>query len=289
MLDATGHEVHRRVRGLKHSVAFAGDFRGDGQEEIGFFVDGEWFIDLNGNGRLDAADLWAKLGTRDDQPVVGDWNGDGKDDIGIFGPAWPRDPQAIRADRGLPDPLNKMVVNGHRKKNVPPTQDDAPLQRRRMQVSDHGAVREDLIDHVFHYGTPAERAVVGDWTGSGLRRIGVFRNGTWYLNIDGDGRTGVDDLQCNFGQAGDIPVVGDWTGDGIEKIGVYRNGTWYLDTNNNHQLDASDMVIHLGQSGDQPVVGKSSGGKAELGVYRAAPAPVSTAATPASADAPIVK
>ena len=74
--------------------------------------------------------MWAKLGTRDDQPVVGDWNGDGKDDIGIFGPAWPRDPQAIRADRGLPDPLNKMVVNGHRKKNVPPTQDDAPLQRR---------------------------------------------------------------------------------------------------------------------------------------------------------------
>ena len=131
--------------------------------------------------------------------------------------------------------------------------------------------REDLIDHVFHYGTPADRAVVGDWTGSGLRRIGVFRNGTWYLNIDGDGRPAPDDLQCNFGQAGDIPVVGDWTGDGIEKIGVYRDGTWYLDTNNNHQLDASDMVIHLGQSGDQPVVGKSSGGKAELGVYRAAP------------------
>src|SRR4029079_11451216 len=100
------------------------------------------------------------------------------------------------------------------------------------------------------------------------------------VKIDVHGRTGADDVQCSFGQAGDIPVVGDWTGDGIEKIGVFRAGTWYLDTNNNHQLDASDMVVHLGQSGDQPVVGKMAGGRAEIGVYRAAPAPVSTASAP---------
>ena len=289
VIDASGHETHRRVRGFKHGIAVVGDFRGDGQEELGFYVDGQWFIDLNGNGRWDSADLWAKLGSRDDQPVVGDWNGDGKDDIGIFGPAWPRDPQAIQADRGLPDPMNKLVVKGHRKKNVPPTQEDAPLERRQMQLSDHAKVREDLIDHVFHYGTPAERAVVGDWTGSGLRRIGLFHNGTWYLDLDGDGRMGTADLECNFGQAGDIPVVGDWTGDGIEKIGVYRNGTWYLDTNNNHQLDADDMVVHLGQSGDQPIVGKGASGRAEIGVYRASPAPVSTAAAPAVMETPLVK
>ena len=141
-------------------------------------------------------------------------------------------------------------------------------------MSDHGAVREDLIDHVFHYGTPAERAVVGDWTGSGLRRHRCVPQRHVVLEYRRRRPHRHDDLQCNFGQTGDIPVVGDWTGDGIEKIGVYRDGTWYLDTNNNHQLDASDRVIHLGQSGDQPVVGKSSGGKAELGVYRAAPAPV---------------
>ena len=51
------------------------------------FLDGEWFIDINGNGRWDEEDIWLKLGTKGDQPVVGDWDGDGKDDIGIFGPS----------------------------------------------------------------------------------------------------------------------------------------------------------------------------------------------------------
>ncbi len=107
-IDANGHEVRRQVTGFKDAIPVVGDFRGDGASELGFYVDGQWFIDLNGNGRWDAGDLWARLGTRDDQPVVGDWNGDGKDDIGIYGAAWPRDPHAVMVDRGLPSPLNKL-------------------------------------------------------------------------------------------------------------------------------------------------------------------------------------
>ena len=41
-----------------------GDFNGDGVTDIGVFVDGQWFLDLNGNGKWDEGDLWAKLGTR---------------------------------------------------------------------------------------------------------------------------------------------------------------------------------------------------------------------------------
>ncbi len=266
-IDANGHEVHRKTIGIKNAIPVAGDFKGNGFWELGLYVDGQWFIDLDGNGQWDAGDLWAKLGTRDDQPVVGDWDGDGKADIGIFGPAWPRDPHAVQADPGLPDPMNK--ITGKRKKNIPPKEEDAAIGHRRMQLGPQGKMREELIDHVFHYGTAVERAVVGDWTGSGLRRIGVFRDGNWYLDMNGDGRWGTEDIDCHFGQAGDIPVVGDWTGDGIEKIGVYRNGTWYLDTNNNHQLDAGDRVVHLGQGGDLPVVGDFNGeGRASIGVYR---------------------
>ena len=54
-----------------------GDFNGDGIDEIAIFYKGEWYIDLNGNGIWDEEDLWAKLGTEADQPVVGDWNADG--------------------------------------------------------------------------------------------------------------------------------------------------------------------------------------------------------------------
>ena len=281
-IDANGHEVHRKTLGIKNAIPVAGDFKGNGVWELGLFIDGQWFVDLDGNGQWDSGDLWAKLGTRDDQPVVGDWDGDGKSDIGIYGPAWPRDPHAVQADPGLPDPMNK--ISGKRKKNIPPKEEDAAIGRRRMQLGPQGNMREELIDHVFHYGTAVERGMVGDWTGSGLRRIGTFRDGNWYLDMNGDGRIGPEDLDCHFGQAGDIPVVGDWTGDGIEKIGVYRNGTFYLDTNNNHKIDAGDKVVQLGQPCDLPVVGDFDGsGHATVGVYHAdasGSAPASVAELP---------
>jgi hypothetical protein len=77
--------------GLAGAIPVVGDFNGDGKDEIGIFYKGEWFLDLNGNGRWDAEDLWAKLGSDQDKPVTGDWDGDGKDDIGIYGPEWPGD------------------------------------------------------------------------------------------------------------------------------------------------------------------------------------------------------
>ena len=115
-----------------------------------------------------------------------------------------------------------------------------------MKKGNAGKMRSDLIDHVFQYGTKGDIAVVGDWNGDGIYTIGIFRNGVWFLDMDGDGRWSEGDVMVEFGQEGDIPVVGDWTGDGISKLGVYRNGTFYLDTNNNHQLDAADKVIAAG-------------------------------------------
>ena len=79
--------------GMAGGIPFAGDFNGDGLAEIGIFWQGQWFIDLNGNGLWDDEDLWAKLGNNADLPITGDWDGDGKDDIGIYGPIWPGDPR----------------------------------------------------------------------------------------------------------------------------------------------------------------------------------------------------
>ncbi len=94
------------VFGNENAIPVTGDFNGDGVTDIGVFIDGQWFLDLNGNGRWDEGDLWAKLGTQDDLPVTGDWDADGKTDIGIYGPAWPRDPWAISREPGLPDADN---------------------------------------------------------------------------------------------------------------------------------------------------------------------------------------
>jgi hypothetical protein len=152
-------------------------------------------------------------------------------------------------------------------------------------------MRSDVIDHVFQYGSKGDRAVAGDWNGDGIRTVGIFRNGAWFLDMDGDGRWSDGDISVEFGQEGDLPVVGDWTGDGISKLGVYRNGTFYLDTNNNRRLDATDKVFQLGHSGDQPVAGDWTGnGVDKVGVYEQnAPTKPQTASSSNAGAAAAVK
>jgi serine-aspartate repeat-containing protein C/D/E len=244
-------------------------------------------LDLNGNGIWDENDLWVKLGQNGDQPVAGDWDGDGKTDIGIFGPTWIGDTRAIAAEPGLPDAMNPPK---NRYKNIPPEPEDATIGWRSMKRTSAGKLRSDLIDHVFKYGTEGDKAVVGDWNGDGIYSIGIFRNGTWFLDMDGDGRWSSADMLVEFGQEGDIPVVGDWNGDGISKLGVYRNGTFYLDTNNNHMMDASDKVFALGNPGDKPFAGDFTGsGVDTVGVYEdggTAVTPSEAASTSMPATAP---
>jgi hypothetical protein len=241
--------------GTSNSVPVTGDFNGDGITDIAVYIDGQWFIDLNGDGKWDAGDMWAQLGTENDLPVTGDWDADGKTDIGIYGPAWSRDPWAIKREPGLPDADNFPTRPDHMMKNMPPTPEDATSGARVLRRTAKGPKRSDLIDHVFHYGETSDTPITGDWNGDGVRQIGVFHDGRWILDTNGDGRFDEHDEQFTFGQAGDIPVVGDWTGDGVTKVGVYRAGKWILDTNNNHHIDAQDRVFELGGAGDKPVVG----------------------------------
>ncbi len=154
---------------------FAGDFNGDGFDELAFYKDGEWFVDLNGNGMWDDGDIWLKMGDKGDQPVAGDWDGDGKDDVGIFGRKWAGDDRALAAEPGLPDPENRRRV---KPKNVPPKVEEAPDEPRLMkQGKARGQGRSDLIDHVFRFGSDKDIAVTGDFNGDGISSIGVFREG----------------------------------------------------------------------------------------------------------------
>ena len=246
------------------------------------FIDGEWFIDINGNGVWDEGDMWAKLGNKGDLPVVGDWDGDGKDDIGIFGRAWAGDPRAIQRDPGLPHVFNKTRLA---EKNLPPKEEDTVRTKRTMKVTMDGALRADLIDHVFHYGVSGDRPVAGDWTGNGVDCIGVFKDGDWHLDSDGDGRFTSRDERFQFGMVGDLPAVGDWDNDGIDNIGVYRNGKWILDSNGNRQIDDADQVVELGAAKDMPIVGDWRGdGRDRIGLYHEG-----TIERAASTDTPIIQ
>jgi len=274
--NADGVPIRKIIFGMPGAIPVTGDFNGDGKTEVAVYIDGQWYIDLNGDGVWDEGDLWARLGTAEDRPVAGDWDGDGKADIGIFGPQWSGDRRALAAEPGLPDAHN---MRSGRPKNVPPDASDATNGHRALQRTAAGTLRTDLIDHVFEFGRGGAIAVAGDWTGDGVTKIGVFRDGTWHLDMDGDGRWSPGDVMIEFGQPGDIPVVGDWTGDGIAKIGVYRKGKWYLDINNNRVLDAHDKVFELGGASDKPVVGDWTGdGIDKPGVYQDNAPPAESAA-----------
>lgn len=262
------HELAEMFRlGFEDAIPVTGDFNGDGKTEVGIFRDGFWFIDLNGNGIWDEGDLWAKLGKEGDQPVTGDWDGDGKTDIGVYGPSRDGDFLAISEEPGIPDRENP---NLGRYKNLPPDMHVATEDRRIMKRGAHGKFREDVVDHVFRFGKYQDHAVAGDWNGDGVATIGIFRDGYWFLDMDGNGAWGTNvDRFIEFGDKGDLPVVGDWNGDGIDDIGIYRNGHWVLDADGNCQRDAQDKVFEMGGEGDIPVSGDWDGdGTDEVGLYQ---------------------
>ncbi|MGL4512003.1 MAG: SdrD B-like domain-containing protein [Lacipirellulaceae bacterium] len=275
--------------GDEDAVPVSGDWNGDGSADVGVFVAGDWYLDLNGDGRWGAGDLWAHLGSDDDQPVTGDWDGDGKTDIGIFGPAWPLDPHAIPLDPGQPDLANfpgPIAEDPAKEKNLPPTEDEATSGARLLRRAKELARRMDRIDHVYLFGDAGDAAVAGDWNGDGIRAIGVFRDGAWTLDTNGDGRFGEDDRQVTLGGKGDLPVVGDWNGDGIDDLGVFRpgvdGGQWLIDGDGDGLLTAADSEFvrdeafatvgdaarAAGASGTLPISGDWDGdGRDEPGLF----------------------
>jgi hypothetical protein len=112
---------------------------------------------------------------------------------------------------------------------------------------------------------------VGAGTASMAVKIGIFRDGQWYLDTNGNGGfdSGIDSIS-SFGIPGDKPVTGDWTGTGTAKVGIFRDGEWYLDTNGNLSFDAGiDFVTSFGLPGDIPVTGDWTGsGTTKIGVVR---------------------
>ncbi|MDR3110826.1 MAG: hypothetical protein LBU65_14250 [Planctomycetaceae bacterium] len=264
--DKFGRITQRFRFGNAGAKPIVGDFNGDGIDEIAVFHNGNWYIDINGNGVWDEEDLICNLGTADDQPLVGDWDNDGKADIGIFGPRWTGDERAIAEDPGLPSDLNGRTTA--RAKSAPPHGEEAAVGKRSMKHTKRGGVRYDVIDHVFQYGGKGDVAVAGDFNGDGVTEIGVYRNGNWYIDFNGDGRwdPSVDKFIPGEAVEGAVPVVGDWNGEGIDRIGLFVNGQWKLDTTGDFQYD---KTIEFGQAGDVPVVGDFSGdGISELAIYR---------------------
>jgi len=106
----------------------------------------------------------------------------------------------------------------------------------------------------------------------GIRdKLGVYSNGTWYLDANGNGvyDGSTIDRAYTFGVPGNVSVTGDWNGDNKTEIGVTNSVDWSLDTNGNGIWDGptTDQQGYFGIVGYTPVIGDWNGDKkAEIGV-----------------------
>jgi len=135
----------------------------------------------------------------------------------------------------------------------------------------------DAGTRFYNFGLPGDQPVAGDWTGNGTTRIAVFRNGLWYVDLNGNGTwDGINggDAIYGFGLPGDIAVVGDWNGDGRTKLGVFRcpaSGvcTWIVDYAGKFVYDpATAKSYSYGLPGDIPFAFSMTYFAAQIGVFR---------------------
>ena len=160
-------------------VPIVGDWNGDHRTKIGFFFNGTWVLDYDGNGSFGAADKYYSNFTyaAGDKPVVGDWNGDGTAKIGIYrGGFWILDYNGNGSYDGIGPGADKFYGFG---------------------------------------GNAGETPLVADWNGDGKSKIGVYLNGFWELDFNGNGSydgTGVggDRFLGYYGGAGSQPIIGRW-------------------------------------------------------------------------------
>ena len=193
---------------------------------IGVFNSGAWYLDINGSMAWDGtpADLTYGFGggLTGAVPVTGDWSGTGTTKIGVF-------------DNGI----WYLDLNGN------------------------GAWEGDPADRNCFFGVGLTGAVpvIGDWNGTGTTKIGVFLDGIWYLDLDGNGAWDGEPtdriISFGVGLAGASPATGDWNGSGSTKVGIFADGFWYRDFDGNGAWDpAVDTISNFGTPGDIPVAGK---------------------------------
>jgi hypothetical protein len=212
--------------GSQTDMPVAGDWNGDGRDEIGAFRPGtlRFYLDLDGDGRWDATKdrLTGVFGATGDRPIAGDWNGDGIAEIGVYRPS---------------------------------------TMRFLLDLDNSGTATAGDVETAA-FGSAGDLPVAGDWDGDGRTEIGIYRPSTRRYTLDLDGSRSIgpgDAVDVGFGNAGDLPIVGDWDGDGSAEIGVYRPSVrrFLMDTDGNSlwsgTLDSSRVY---GADGDLPVIGR---------------------------------
>jgi hypothetical protein len=210
---------------------------------LGFFT-----LNNSGSYQFSASDKVRQFGLAGDYPVAGDWDGTGVIRLGVF---------------RCPAP-GAGVCTWY-------------LDQNNNGVWD-GTFGGDIS---FQFGLPGDIPVVGDWTGTGVSKVGVMRCPavgqpgvcTWYLDSQNLRAPNGNFLVSSYGLPGDLPAIGNWAGLGgakpVDNIGVFRNGQWILNSSGSGFWTPTDLQYFYGAAGDVPVTGNWNGASTKrIGVFR---------------------
>ncbi|HID21241.1 MAG TPA: hypothetical protein EYP14_02425, partial [Planctomycetaceae bacterium] len=250
---------------------------------------GTWYLDLDGNGVLDATDR-VVTGPAGTVRLVGDWASAGGplgyDSVGVFGPGWSIDPAFDPNDvvfvldvvrnavldpttegfvwiENAADPAAYLPVVG----KFAPGRGDLfgtynTSERTWLLDTNGDRIPNELPITTFRPPLDPgvhELPVVGDWNRDGVEEIGLFyqETGQWYLDLNGDMFYSAGEGPFLFGEPGGQPVIGDWNGDGF----VNDLGTVFVREPERGTIGLRELLVYLDLNGNrveddvgQPVV-----------------------------------
>ncbi len=216
------------------AIPVAGDWNGSGVTKLGLFASDsfEWFLDANGNGVWDGCqvDICSQtFGGSTDKPIVGNWTR-AEDRIAIFRPAEKKWHLDLNGNETLEScKIDKCPgLSIYQSGDVPVAGDWTGRGTTQLGFfrpstgqwfldrngnGKWNKCKKDLC--VASFGAPGDIPVAGDWNGTAITKIGVFRptTGEWLLDLNGNGvwdGPNIDLYVSGYGQAGDLPVIGRW-------------------------------------------------------------------------------
>jgi hypothetical protein len=123
---------------------------------------------------------------------------------------------------------------------------------------------ESAATRAFEFRPPLDTSrpaypIIGRWQREYGQRLGVFQDGSFYLDWDGDNAwdPAIDKVRP-FG-IGTYPVAADFRPGGDDEIGTYQDGAWFIDWNGNGTFDGvagGDWEKTFGVEGSTPIVSR---------------------------------
>ncbi|MDX1509869.1 MAG: SpoIID/LytB domain-containing protein [Nitriliruptorales bacterium] len=220
-------------------VPLSGDWDGDGDDDVGWFIDGHVALRMG-----DGSTVGFDFGDPGDTPIVGDWDGDGIDTIGVVNAGWWRlrnTNSTGTADVKFSFGWGTDVPLAGNWDGVPG--DEIGIRRDKTFRLKFG-LGGGTADVIFGFGLGSDIPITGDFDANGVDDVGVVRDNAWRMKFSFQG--GPADLLFYFARPndGDVPVTGDWDGDGLDTVGVVRDTNSFR-LKNAHAGGSADLIIFL--------------------------------------------